>query len=206
MRLFDISTPVREGLPGFPGDPETRIERVHDMRRGDAYNLSRLTLSSHVGTHVDPPLHFVPRGAAADRLDLSALNGLCRVVRVPNDRASVGLEDLARAPLDAERVLFRTANSERPPGYQPDYVALDPAVADELVRRHIRLVGVDGPSAERDPQNRFPVHRTLLGSGTLILEGLRLGEIDEGDYELRCFPLLLEGCDGAPSRALLIAP
>jgi arylformamidase len=209
MRVLDISAPIRTGMPGFPTDPPVQIERIHDMARGSPYNLSRVTISSHTGTHVDPPLHFVAHGTPADRLDLNALNGPCRVVDVPAERTSVDERAVARIPGDAERVLFRTSNSQRwadATAFFPDYVAMAPAAARPLVDRKMRLVGIDSQSIERDTDGTFPVHRTLLSAGIPILEGVRLAEVPEGDYELRCFPLKIADGDGAPCRALLIAP
>lgn len=64
MQRFDLSMPLFGGMPAFPGDPPFGTRRVHAIDRGDPYNLSALECGSHVGTHVDPPVHFLPNGAS----------------------------------------------------------------------------------------------------------------------------------------------
>ncbi len=205
---FDISIPLFPGMPAFPGDPPFESEPTHAIARGAPYNLSALRFGSHVGTHVDPPLHFLPGGAPIDAIDLSALNGACRVVEVAPSAASVGARELLEVAEGTERVLLRTANSERwrsRLAYFPDYVALALDGAEALLDRGCRLVGIDSLSVERDPTGRFPVHHRLLGAGTLVLEGLLLAGVPAGDYDLECLPLRLQGGDGGPARALLRA-
>jgi arylformamidase len=208
MRTIDVSMPVRPGMPSFPGDPAVAVEPVRRVDRGDAYNLSTWTFGSHTGTHVDPPLHFVPGGAAADALDLSVLNGPCEVVEVPPGSTGVGRLEVGRVPPGVVRVLFRTANSRRWASagrFFDDYVAVTPDGAAALVERGVKLVGIDSLSVESDTTGAFPVHHALLGRGVLILEGLLLADVPAGPYDLRCLPLRLAGADGAPCRAVLVA-
>ncbi len=193
-------------MAAFPGDPDFECERAHSLDRGDPYNLSRLALGTHVGTHLDPPIHFIPGGATIDRVDPEVFNGRCRVVRVPDHADSVEPEHLRRIPPRTPRVLFRTRNSERwarSDRFFPDYVAVSAAAAKEIVDRGIRLVGIDSLSIERDSTRTFPTHHELLGHGTIILEGLCLARASPGPYDLRCLPLRIKGGDGGPARALL---
>jgi len=206
-RILDVSMPVRPGMPSFPGDPAVVTAPVRRIDRGDPYNLSLWTFGSHTGTHVDPPLHFVPGGLAADALDLSVLNGPCQVVDVGATTKSIGPAEAARVPSGATRVLFRTANSARwavASDFFDDYVALSPPGAAALASMGVHLVGIDALSIESDPSGKFPVHHALLGRGVLILEGLQLADAAPGAYELRCLPLRLVGGDGAPCRAVLL--
>jgi arylformamidase len=209
MRRIDISMPLFPGMPSFPGDLAFGSTRLRSTARGDPYNISGLSFGSHAGTHVDPPVHFVPGGAATDELDLDVLNGPCRVVQVDPRALSVGADDVTRIPPDTARVLFRTANSPRwasSLSFFPDYVGLTPAAAGALIDRNVRLVGLDSLSIENDPSGAFPVHHALLGRGVLILEGLLLADASPGEYTLECLPLRLRGGDGGPARATLRAP
>ncbi len=209
MRRIDVSMPLFGGMPAFPGDPEFRSDPVSRVDRGDPYSLSRLVLGSHAGTHVDPPRHFLPGGPGADRVDLEALNGPCRVVAVPPGTSLVGPEVVRAVPSGTARILLRTSNSKRWAErleYFPDYVALSREAAEVLVDRGTRLVGIDALSIESDPTRRFPIHRALLGAGVLILEGLLLSEAPPGSYRLACLPLRLREGDGGPARAVLTAP
>lgn len=193
-------------MPVFPGDVEFGLRASRRIRDGDRYNLSRITLGTHAGTHIDPPLHFIDGGAAVDEVDLGAMNGPCRVWPVPDRVASITARELSGVPGGTERVLLKTSNSARwnaSRAFFPEYVALDDSAAQYLVESGVRLVGIDGLSIESDPSERFPVHHRLLSAGVLILEGLELFGVPPGDYELRCLPLRLRGGDGGPARALL---
>ncbi|MHB8351570.1 MAG: cyclase family protein, partial [Thermoplasmata archaeon] len=168
-----------------------------------------VAMSSHSGTHVDPPRHFVQGGAGIDQVDLGILNGPARVVQIPSTISALDLEAVRGVPPGTERVLFRTRNSERwPPDFTffPDYVGLEDSAAAELLRRGVRLVGIDSLSVERDDTGAFPVHHRLLGGGALIIEGLVLGAVPEGMYELACLPLRIVDGDGGPCRAVLTSP
>lgn len=206
MRRIDVSMPIYSGMPSFPGDPEFVATRFRSMDRGDPYNISGLSFGSHAGTHVDPPVHFVPGGLTIDQVDLEALNGPCIVAQVDPRSSSVRAGDVAKLPPGVERVLFRTANSPRwakSLSFFPDYVGVSPEAAEQLVERRVRLVGIDSLSIENDPSGRFPVHHTLLSRGSLILEGLLLAAAPPGEYVLECLPLRLRDGDGGPARATL---
>jgi arylformamidase len=93
MEIFDVSVPLRTGMPVYPGDPEVRLERVRSSPA-----VSRLDFGVHTGTHVDAPVHFIEGASGADQLPLDVLNGPCEVV----EGAAVALRLLVKnsAPLD----------------------------------------------------------------------------------------------------------
>ena len=207
MRRWDISMPMFEGMPAFPGDPPFSSALVRRLSAGEPYDLSRLTLGSHAGTHLDPPSHFRAGGPTVDALDLATLNGPCWVVDAGPSTEAVGTDRLGGVPSGAERVLLRTSNSARwarKLEFFDDYVGLSPEGAAWLVGRGVRLVGIDALSIERDPSDRFPVHRALLDRGVVILEGLLLDRVRPGRYALECLPLRIRAGDGAPARAVLV--
>jgi arylformamidase len=209
MRTIDISLPIEDGMAGFPGDPPVEVRKVRSLERGDRYDLSQLSMGTHSGTHVDPPSHFLRGRPTVDALDFTVLNGPCSVVRTLSGVREVGPEDVARLPAGTVRALFRTRNSEqyaagRP--MDPEFVAVGLEAASALLDRGVKLVGIDGPSVDRANSKAFPVHRALLGTGVILIEGLQLSEAPEGPYELRCLPLRVAAGDGAPCRAVLVAP
>jgi len=209
MRRIDVSMPLFAGMPSFPGDPPFDSHRLKSIGSGDPYNISGLAFGSHAGTHLDPPVHFIEGGDAVDRVDLDLLNGPCRVVDVDPRSAAVDARDVANVPPGSTRVLFRTANSARwasSLSFFPDYVGLNRGAADALVARKVRLVGLDSLSIENDRTGTFPVHHSLLGRGTLILEGLLLAAAPAGEYLLECLPLRIRDGDGGPARVVLVAP
>jgi arylformamidase len=203
---LDITAPLGDATPHFPGDPEVRVTPVKALERGDPYRLCSLAMGSHAGTHLDAPSHFLRDGATVETADLTLLNGPTWIVDVPHGTRSIGRTSVADVPGGMQRVLFRTSNSPRwvrGEPFFPDFVAVDPGGAAELLRRGVRLVGVDGLSVESDTTGQFPVHHALLAGGCWIVEGLRLAAARPGPAELRCLPLPLVGADGAPCRAVL---
>jgi arylformamidase len=197
MTIIDISVPVRTGMVTYPGDPEVRLERVKAIADGESANISKLDLGVHSGTHVDAPLHFIDGADAADELPLNVLNGPCEVVEAAAlDESAVGA-----IPEGAERVLFKTPNSELwvQDTFPERFEQLDGAAARALVERGVRLVGVDYLSVGDED-----AHRVLLGAGVVPVEGLDLRGVEPGSYELYCLPLRLVGSDGAPARAILV--
>jgi arylformamidase len=206
MHIYDITAPLSSSLHVYPGDPEIAITPVARLQWGDAANVSRLVLSSHTGTHLDAPRHFFEEGIAIDDLDLRLLMGPARVCAFPQATAHLTADDLR--PLDlagTQRLLLQTPNAAlwEKTGFQTNYIALTESAAHLLVEMGVRLVGIDYLSVDAFERQDFPVHRTLLGAGVLILEGLDLRAVLPGDYELVALPLLLQHGDGAPVRAIL---
>lgn len=206
--IFDISMPLREGMPTYAGNAPFRRILERDMRRGDPGNLSRLEFGAHAGTHLDAPIHFEPGGYGAERVPLESLLGPARVFHLP-DAAAIERPDLERLDWKGvERVLFRTRNSDhwkRGGAFDPAYVYLTGPAAEFLAARRMRLVGTDGLGVERFGDPNLPAHHALLRAGVAILEGLCLADVPPGDYYLFCGPLKIEGSDGAPARAFLLS-
>ena len=148
---------------------------------------------------------FLPGGAGVDDLPLDILIGPAWVAHfIGQSPLTAGLFAAAAIPEGSVRLLIRTDNSDRPVGaFETDFVSLTPDAADWLLARHIRLVGIDGPSIEAYAAPGDPVHRSLLGAGVIIVENLALGGIAPGAYELICLPLPIAGSDGAPARVVL---
>jgi arylformamidase len=205
--LFDISVPVKNGGVVYPGNPEIHIELQQDMSRGGSSNVSLLSIGSHTGTHVDAPLHMIPGGAGVDRIPLDALIGPALVIAFDDDVMAVTEAYLRSQPIAGhERVLLKTRNSQyiRERDFHRDYTYLAPDGAEYLVSLGVRLVGIDYLSIEQFHSGHHRTHKTLLSRGVVIVEGLDLSEPPAGEYELFCLPLLLEGVDGAPARAVLM--
>ena len=197
MEIIDISVPIRTGMVVYPGDPEVRLERVSSIADGATANISKLDLGVHTGTHVDAPVHFIEGAAGADALPLDVLIGPCEVVAV----AALDESALDAVPDGAERVLFKTSNSElwARDSFPETFERLNGAASRGLVDRGVRLVGVDYLSVGDEE-----AHQVLLGAGVVPVEGLDLRSVEPGRYELQCLPLRLVGSDGAPARAILI--
>ena len=206
-RIYDVSVPIQTGGVVYPGNPEIAIALQQSIAAGAGANVSRIDFGSHTGTHVDAPRHFFNDGAGADALSLDVLMGPALLVHVDETAMAVTEAHLrAAGAAGHQRVLLRTRNSgfirEHP--FHPDYTYLDPDGAAYLVSIGVRLVGVDYLSVEQFHSGHHRTHRTLLGAGMIIVEGLDLSEPPAGVYDFRCLPLRLAGLDGAPARAVLV--
>ncbi|HVR69348.1 MAG TPA: cyclase family protein [Vicinamibacteria bacterium] len=204
-KIYDLTVPLSPQLATFPGDPPFQSDPVYRIRDGHPCNVSRLTLGTHAGTHVDAPRHFLEDGARVDELPLEILTGKARVVSIPA-REAVDRADLEALDLrDDLRLLIRTRNSGqlRQPEFRPDFVYLTPEAASYLVQVGIKLVGWDYLSIEKFGSRDFPAHHALLGAGVILVEGLDLSQVEAGEYELTCLPLKVAGGDGAPARVIV---
>jgi arylformamidase len=197
VEIYDISVPLHEGMVIYPGDPTVRLELAKSIADGEVVNLTRMDFGLHSGTHVDAPVHFLDGGLGIDSAPLDVLVGPCEVVEAPD----LTRESVSRAPEGAERVLFKTPNSELwgLDEFADDFASLDGDAAALLVERGVRLVGVDYLSVGDEA-----AHHALLGAGVVPVEGLDLRGVEAGSYELVCLPLRVVGADGAPARAILI--
>jgi len=204
-RIIDVTVPLSASLPTFPGDPPFHMEFSHRIADGQPYNVTKVTMGVHSGTHVDAPFHFLAEGATVEALPLEILMGKVRVVQI-SGREAIDVPELEALDLaDEIRVFFKTRMSGqlRSARFQEDFVHLTPAAAARLVQAGIKLVGVDYLSVEKFQSPDFATHHALLGAGVVIVEGLDLSEVDPGEYEMACLPLRIVGADGSPARVVL---
>ena len=202
--VYDVTVPLVPGLPVYPGDPPFELEPL--QRLGSApFSLSRMSLATHTGTHVDAPAHFLPGGATIDSLPLEILLGKARVVEIPAreriDRADLEPRDLR----DDLRILLKTRMSGQmlKPGFQEDHLYLSGDAAAYLAQAGLKLVGFDYLSVDRYGAPDYPAHHALLEAGVVIVEGLDLSEVEPGEYDMACLPLRVAGGDGSPARVIL---
>ncbi|MBI2848088.1 MAG: cyclase family protein [Chloroflexi bacterium] len=205
-KWLDISVPVRNDMVHWPSDPPVNISRTLDMERGDRHTLSRLSLGSHTGTHVDAPLHFIRSGIGIDRMPLEIAVGRARIIEV-HDSESIKPEELARQRIRrGERLLFKTRNSSRvwqTDRFIEDFVFISAPAADFLADRKVTLVGIDYLSVGGFKAGGSDIHRILLHAGIWLIEGLDLSLASPGRYDLICLPLKIVDGDGAPARAIV---
>ena len=208
MRTYDITLTISPELPTWPGDPGIEIERVEKIEHGSNANVSRVDMGVHTGTHVDAPYHFLQDGVTVDQLNLSLLTGRAYVLHLPDvDIITAAVLEEAQIPPRTRRVLFKTSNSdlwaEGESDFQSDFVGLSEDGAEYLVRRGVKLVGMDYLSIAPFKNSR-PTHERLLEAGVVVVEGLNLTEVEQGRYTIYCLPLKIANSDGAPARAILI--
>ena len=199
--IIDVSVALSPSTVTWENESVPVIERVSSIEAGDGFNLSRLALGVHTGTHIDAPSHFIDGAGSVESVPLDALIGPTLVVDARDVADEIDAELVERElPAGCERVLFSTRNSElwNEPSFRSDFVGISPRAASLLVERGVRLVGIDYLSVG-EPKT----HRELLSHNVVLLEGLDLRGVEAGRYRLICLPLRIVGTDGAPARAVL---
>lgn len=189
MIIHDISVDTLTS-PVYEGDPETVVEKIKDMENGDGYNLSKLSLSLHSGTHIDAPLHYCDDGKSVESLRLNTFFGKCTVISVKGVLTGEDMERLL--PYCKKRILFHGDGE----------TFLSESAAIVLAESRVVLVGTDAQSIAPSFDEDRP-HRRLAQAGIAVLERLNLSSIEDGEYELCAFPIKLGGLEAAPCRAIL---
>ena len=221
-RIVDLSPTVPDG---FRGPPSTDLGVRFEVRtKPGGWRSSQASLSMHTGCHVESELHVAEGGRPVDALPLDSVIGSAVVLDLTPvseraligagalDEASDGLETLGEAIAPGDILLLRTGWADRALG-SPDYFRLSPALTEDaaqwLVAREPRCVGCDffEEPAARDPgweASEFVVHRTILGAGIPLVEGV----IGLGSLPPRCefyAPFLkFGGIEAAPARAFAV--
>jgi len=223
--IIDITVPISSFTPIFPGDPEPSIERTCTLEK-DGCAVSRLSFGSHTGTHVDAPSHILKDGLSVDRLDIESLMGKAVILDFSQRNGALTGNILEKVYNDQKnnesvsilllktKASFRKEKNPEIPDFQaggPDRgrkfeepAYLDATATAWIVRKGFKTVGIDGFSVDSLSSESLPAHHTLLSNNVNIVECLDLNSVETGMYFFLCLPLKVEGCDGAPARALLI--
>lgn len=198
-QCIDISLPIYTGMASYPNNPEVVVESFEGRE-----DMSVLHLGSHTGTHVDAPRHAFADGIGIGEVSLEALIGSCRVLDMRHVQESITVEDLRACDMKAgERILVVTKNSDA--GYtkfRENYVYLGESAAHYLVDVGVRLFGIDYFSVKKHGDSNIQ-HEILLKNNIVIVEGVDLSQVEPGEYTFVGLPLKIQGCDGAPMRAVL---
>ncbi|MBP5303646.1 MAG: cyclase family protein [Clostridia bacterium] len=190
MKIHDISRDLVTA-PIYPGDPNPKLTKIADLENGDYANISHLSACLHSGTHLDAPLHFYANGDDIASIDLHKVIGECMVIEWDGVMLGTDAEKLLPRLDHQERVLFKGT------------AQLTQSAAFVWIDAGVKLIGVEGTSVAVAAETAT-VHRDILSSGALILEGLDLSDIPMGRYFLFAAPIKIENVEGAPVRALLI--
>ncbi len=213
MNPIDLTLEISNKLPSFPGSPRPQFISWAN-KKADGYNLELIFLSSHSGTHLDAPIHFIDQGLKIDKIPLKRLitdATLCKIRKEANE------------PITSKDILeFERKNGKIEAGTsvifatgwwrnltKKDYFAKNPGLsldaAKYLSQRRVNLVGIDSPSIDLGVDSKFSAHHILLKKGVLILENLcNLEKIHSTSFKLIVLPLKLKGATGSPVRAIAI--
>ena len=195
MRIYDISQEVFRSKV-FPGDPAPAMQAVMRIAEGGQCNLSAFSMCAHNGTHVDAPFHFYEQGKTIDKTDLERYVGIAYVaehtgVVTANDAIAILQKARETDRRSRKRILIKGQA----------VVSLE--AAKVFAEAGILLLGNESQTVGPEEDSR-DVHLQLLGAEVTLLEGIRLGEVEEGVYFLNAAPINLGGVDGAPCRAVLV--
>ena len=191
----------------YPGNPRTEIKAVSRIPKASS-NVSRITLGSHAGTHVDSRKHVESGAKGVDEIPLARLYGKSRVLDLRSVPFGEGIrpENLKKSQIyRGDIILLKTKNSST--GYRrfrKDFVYLTEEGAAWLAKKGVKTVGIDYLSIQKFRTGYCAAHCVLLKRGIPIFEGLDLSKVRPGSYIFVGLPLKIKGCDGAPARAILI--
>lgn len=215
-KLIDISQPVKADSAAFPGDTHFKREIVLTYEKSNVVNLTALTMSPHIGTHVDAPSHI--KGDLhsghdmVGSLPLEPFIGQVLVINLAPTTAGVSWESV-KSRIDAlnkscdklpERLLIRTQEKIRYEVFEDDYSYFTPELVRELSARGVRLIGIDTPSADHVNAKVLVAHQELDKAKMTWLENLDLTEVEEGEYMLIAFPIKFMELEASPVRAVLL--
>ncbi len=197
MKIIDVTRPLKPEMLVYPGDLVPSFSQADQGR----YLISDIRLSTHTGTHIDAPAHYLRSGDTIDTIPLASLIGRCRVVDLSGSTPITAAALTGRLN-GVKRLLLRTRFSGQET-FAEDYPSLTPDAASAVTAAGIACIGIDSPSIESYTGDGT-VHRQLLGNGCLIIELLDLSGVEEGEYEMVALPLRLAGLDGSPARVILM--
>ncbi len=190
MKIIDISQELTS-CAVYPGDPLPSLKRLKSTADGDVYNLSALEMCVHNGTHIDAPFHFLDGGCTVEGIPLERCVGTCYVARFDGALGKADAESILKKADGAKRILIGGK------------VTVTASAARAFADAEIMLIGNGGTSVGPE-ESPMEVHKILLEKGIVLLEGIVLDDVKEGEYFLNAAPLNINGSDGSPCRAYLI--
>ena len=210
MKVIDLTLTVSEKIPTFPGSPKPHFIEWETIPK-DGYNLELLFLSTHTGTHIDAPFHFVKNGKKIHEIAPERLVNEAVLIRIgKNSNRSISKIDIQKFEQkngkieNGSTVIFYTGwqknlNKEF---YFTENPGLSVSAAKYLVSKKINMVGIDSPSIDLGTDSKFSVHHVLAKNNILIVENLaNLNKIKSNNFHLITSPLKLKNATGSPIRA-----
>jgi len=205
--IIDISWPISKATTGYKDRSIVDFQEVKNFDR-DGVRETTVQLSSHSGTHIDAPSHFLKDGKTIDQVSLDRCIGNCIVLDMINCTERITRDCLLQYDSIIEEggiVLLRTTNSDISPTdkFNPHFIYLEKSGALYLAEKKIKMVGIDYLGVEHS-QPGHPTHEELMNAAITIVEGLPLGHVKPGNYFFVCLPLYTIGLEASPARAILM--
>lgn len=208
-KVIDLTHTMYHDMPTFPGDPSFSLTPYHTIAN-DGYNTSQVVMPTHVGTHLDAPLHFIDGGKTTDTMDLTRCVGPAHLLDFTHKGAldEITVDDLR--PYDdviqpGARLIIHTEWDKVFPHerFFTEMPGIHVDAAKLMAERGIALIGMDMPSVHATEY--VAVHQILLGAEIVIVEWLtNLEAIKQSPFYFVALPLKFQGRDGSPVRAVAI--
>jgi len=210
---LDLTLTISKNLPTFPGSPKSQFIPWNTVKK-DGYNLELLFISSHSGTHMDSPYHFIDGGKKIHEISINRLLVNAILIKI-NKKANQSItkneiinfeKKHGKIPNNAT-VIFATGWQKhlQKKYYFEKNPGLSITAANYLVSKKINLIGIDSPSIDLGSEKQFSVHKILLKNNILIVENLaNLKKISGNHFNLVVLPLKLKDATGSPVRAIAI--
>lgn len=203
--IYDLTRPISEHTPVFPGDPIFQKEKVSSIDEGCCFNLFKITMGNHTGTHIDFPAHVIYSGKTSSNYNIHDLIGDGIIIEVPVTMNSITSAFIQQQKIKKnDFVLFKTEKSDVDyMQFNEKFVFIEPDAAALLLRKRVRLIGTDAISVDSYHAEHLPVHHLFLSNDVLIVESLNFVNINPGRCHLTIAPLNIRDMDGLPARVLM---
>jgi len=211
MKILDLTLTVSDKIPTFSGSPQPSFIPWENVKE-DGYNLELLFLSTHTGTHMDAPYHFLEKGAKIHEISLKKLVLETALIQCrKNGGESITKTDIQKFEkkhgkiVSFSSVIFYTGwqRNLQKKYYFTKNPGLSVSAAKYLASKKISLVGIDSPSIDLGKDSKFSVHQIFAKKGMLIVENLaNLEKIKSSKFHLVVLPLKLKNATGSPVRAI----
>ena len=200
MKMHDVTGTIYEGMTVYKDKPEKQ-PTLNPTTNGYVTE-TLLSINVHTGTHIDAPRHMVLDGDTFETVPMEDLVGQAKLFDLTDVEDGITKADLEKFEIEkGDFIILKTKNSFED-FFNYDFIYLKQDGAEYLSEIGIRGVGIDTLGIERS-QEGHPTHKTLFANDIIIIEGLRLKEVEPAEYFMVAAPLKLTGTDGSPARVLL---
>lgn len=211
MKPIDLTLTISKSIPNFPGSPKPQFILWSDIKN-DGYNLELLFFSSHTGTHIDAPYHFIKDGLKIHQIPLDRLLGKAILIKLrkTKNKAITKLDITSFEKKNGKipnksSIFFFTGwqNNLNKDNYFTENPGLAISAAKYLTSKKINLVGIDSPSIDLGKDESYSVHHILSKNNILIVENLsNLNKISSKEFIFTILPLKIKDATGSPVRAI----
>lgn len=173
MKIIDFSQTLYDHMPVYPGDPDVIIEQIQTFDK-DGWNMKRIQINLHDGTHVNVPIHGTKNGKNLD------------LFKIDNFFGKSELYKLGMKFYHNKGVIFSSCN-------------IDQKIADELIKFPPKFVGLSIKF-----EFNITIEKLLLEKGIISFENLANTEKLPEAFTFYGVPLNIKEADGSPVRAFAI--